>query len=112
VEQFVARNPFVIGGPIAPAQRLWDRRLELVLLQLPLLFPGVEYLQEQHPAQLADALGVSVDTPVFAHDVLYAFDRRTDAHSVPGSGATAVVSPLPLVLWCRGQRRWRRCRCR
>jgi hypothetical protein len=37
----------------------------------------VEDLEEEHPAELADALGVAVDAGVLAHDVLDGLDEGT-----------------------------------
>jgi hypothetical protein len=38
-------------------------------------------LEKEHPAQLADALGVAIDAHVLAHDVLNGFDGGADDHS-------------------------------
>jgi hypothetical protein len=40
----------------------------------------VDDLEEEHPAQLADALGVAINASVLAHDVLDGFDDGADGH--------------------------------
>src|SRR3546814_6879649 len=43
-------------------------------------------LEEQHPAELADALRVAVDSGVLAHDVLDGLDRGREGQRGSGSG--------------------------
>ena len=50
--------------------------------------------EEEHPAQLTDALGVAVDAGVLAHDVLDGFDEGADGH---GSGGLLVQGGLKFV---------------
>src|SRR5690606_11472668 len=49
--------------------------------ELPLLFLVVEDLQENQPDHLADALSVTIDANILAHDVLYGFDQGGERHS-------------------------------
>ena len=74
VEQLVAGDAFGVGGPGAPLELLRDGRAVVVLHQLQLLVLVVDDLEEEHPAELGDALGVAIDADVLAHDVLNGFD--------------------------------------
>ena len=74
LEQFVAGDAFRVGRPGAPLEFLRDRRAVVVAEQLQFLVLVVDDLEEEHPAQLADALGIAVDAGVLAHDVLDGFD--------------------------------------
>ena len=78
VEQRVAGDALVVGGPVGPAQMLRERRLVVVAEQFELLLAVVEDLQEEHPAELFEALGVAVGAGVLAHDVLDGFDEIGD----------------------------------
>ncbi len=80
VFQLIAGGPFGIGGPVAPAQVVGQRRLVVILHQLPLLLAVVVDLEEEHPDQLADALGVAIDADILAHDVLDGFDGTGNRH--------------------------------
>ena len=40
----------------------------------------VDDLEEEHPTQLADALGVAVDANILAHNVLDGLDEGADGH--------------------------------
>ena len=42
----------------------------------------VEDLEEKHPGQLAEALGITVNAVVLAHDVLDGFDGAAEIHLV------------------------------
>ena len=79
-EQRVAGDAFGVGGPGAPLEALRDRRAVVVLHQLQFLILVVDDLEEEHPAELGDALGVAVDADVLAHDVLNGFDGVADGH--------------------------------
>jgi len=46
--------------------------------QLQFLILIVHDLQEEHPAELADALGIAIDAGILAHDILDGFDGVTD----------------------------------
>ena len=52
-----------------------QRRLVIRHGDVPLLLLVVEDLQEDQPDQLADALGVTIDADILAHDVLNGFDQ-------------------------------------
>ena len=80
VEQLVAGHALGVGGPVAPAQRLGDGRAVGVVEQFVLGFLVVEDLEEEHPDQLADALGVAIDADILAHDVLDGFDEGGEGH--------------------------------
>jgi hypothetical protein len=80
--QTVAGQPFGIRGPCAPLQRLRNRRLVLPGDELELLVLVIDDLQEEQPAQLGNALRVTVDAGVLAHDVLDGFDRVPDRHGI------------------------------
>jgi len=79
-EQLVAGDAFGVGGPGAPAQRLGDRRPVAGLEQFQFAVLVVDDLEEEHPAQLADALGVAVDATVLAHDVLDGLDEGANGY--------------------------------
>ena len=78
VEQRVAGDAFVVGGPGRPAQMLRERRLVVVAEQFEFLLAVVEDLEEEHPAELFEALRVAVGAGVLAHDVLDGFDEIGD----------------------------------
>jgi hypothetical protein len=67
-----------VFGPVPPSAVLGNGRLVFLLFVGSVVFPGlfalVENFEEQHPGELADALGVAIDTVVFAHDVLDGLD--------------------------------------
>lgn len=46
--------------------------------KLQFLILIVHDLQEEHPAELADALGIAIDAGILAHDILDGFDGVTD----------------------------------
>ena len=85
VEQFVAGDALGVGGPGAPLELLRDGRAVAVLHQLQLLVLVVDDLEEEHPAELGDALGVAIDADVLAHDVLDRFDGVANGHGLGGS---------------------------
>jgi hypothetical protein len=61
-------------------QAVGDGRAVVVLQEFEFLILVVDDLEEEHPAQLADALGVAIDAGVLAHDVLDGFDEGADGH--------------------------------
>ena len=64
---------FIVMCPVCPAALFrYDRHIVLVI-KLPILLLGVIYFQKQHPCDLLDALGVTVDARVIAHDVTKSF---------------------------------------
>jgi hypothetical protein len=79
-DQGLAGDAFRIGRPGAPLQAWRDGGDVFSIEELKLLILVVDDLQEEHPAQLADALGVAVDAAVLAHDVLDRFDEGADGH--------------------------------
>ena len=83
-EQRVAGDALGVGGPGAPLELLRDRRAVVVLHQLQFLVLVVDDLEEEHPAELGDALGVAIDADVLAHDVLDGFDGVADGHGLGG----------------------------
>ena len=93
-EQFVAGDAFGIGRPGAPPELLRDGRAVAVLHQLQLLILVVDDLEEKHPAELRDALGVAIDAGILAHDVLDRFDGVANGH---GLGCLLVKSGLEFV---------------
>lgn len=77
-------------GPVAPTCALryrGDVFLAVVgRIVLPSLFALIEDFKEEHPGELTDALGVAVDTVVFAHHVLDGLDGAAEIHEVGESG--------------------------
>ena len=69
-EEFLAGDAFRVGGPGAPSQEGGDRRAIAVPELFEFLVLIVDDLEEEHPAQLTDALGVSIDAHILTHDVL------------------------------------------
>ena len=86
-QQLLAGDAFGVGRPSAPLVFLRDRRAVIVPRQFEFLILIVDDLEEEHPAQLADALGVAIDAHVLAHDVLNGFDGGADDH---GSGGLLI----------------------
>ena len=84
VSKLVAGDALRVGGPGAPLELLGDRRAVVVLHQFKLLILIVDDLEEEHPAQLGDALGVAIDAGVLAHDVLNGFDGVANGHGLSG----------------------------
>ena len=75
LDQFFPGHPLGVLGPAGPAETAMQRRLVIRHGDVPLLFLVVEDLQEDQPDQLADALGVTIDADILAHDVLNGFDQ-------------------------------------
>lgn len=69
-----------IRRPGAPLVRRRDRGGVIIPHQLQFLVLVVDNLEEEHPAQLANALSVAIDAGVLAHDVLDGFDEGADGH--------------------------------
>ena len=59
----------VVMGPVCPAARFRNDRLIIVFVPLPVLFLGVVYFQKQHPGDLFNALGITVDACIIAHNI-------------------------------------------
>ena len=81
-EQLVAGDALGIGGPGAPAGVCWDGRAVVLVHQLELLVLIVDDLEEKHPAELGDALGVAIDAGILAHDVLNGFNGVANGHGL------------------------------
>ena len=92
--QCIARDALGVRRPGSPLIRFRDRRGVIVAHQHQFLILIVDNLEEEHPAQLTDTLGVAVDTGVLAHDVLDGFDEGADGH---GSGGLLVQGGLKFV---------------
>ena len=93
------------AAQVRHSEFLRDRRAVIVLHQLELLVLVVDDLEEEHPAELGDALGVAIDAGVLAHDVLDGFDGVADGHGLGGflieGGLQFVDGPLEVL---RGRR--------
>ena len=78
-QQFVAGDAVGLGGPIAPAVRRLDGRLELLPgepgLPLALEFQVIEELQEHDPGEHRQAVQIAVQTLVLPHDVPGGFEK-------------------------------------
>ena len=70
--------PSASVAQVGPAEVLRERRLVVVAEEFELLLAVVEDLEEEHPAELLEALGVAVGAGVLAHDVLDGFDEVGD----------------------------------
>ena len=81
-QQLIAGDALGVGGPGAPLELLRDGRAVAVLHQFQFLVLVVDDLEEEHPAELGDALGVAIDADVLAHDVLNGFDGVADRHGL------------------------------
>ena len=73
IEQGVAGDALRIGSPGAPLQGLGDGRGIIRAHQLEFLILIVDDLEEEHPAQLGNALGIAINAGILAHDVLDGF---------------------------------------
>ncbi len=78
VEERVASDAFVVNSPIGPAQSFRQRRFVIVAEEFHLLLAVVEDLEEEHPAELFETLGIAVGAGILAHDVLDGFDDVGD----------------------------------
>ena len=71
-QQFVPSHGtagLVVMGPVCPAARFRDDRLIIVFIPFPVLFLGVVYFQKQHPGDLLNALCITVDACIIAHNI-------------------------------------------
>ena len=80
--QRLASYAFRIGCPRLPLHSGRDRRPILRVQELELAVLVVDDLQEEHPAELRDALGIAIDARILAHDVLDGFDGVPNRHRV------------------------------
>ena len=91
-EEFLARDALGVRRPGAPLVFRRDRRAVVAAQEFEFLVLIVDDLQEEHPAQLADALCIAIDAGILAHDVLDGFDGGADGHGltrIPDRGPTA-----------------------
>ena len=70
--------PSSSAAQLRPAQVLGERGVVVVVEEFQLLLAVVEDLEEEHPAELLEPLGVAVGAGVLAHDVLDGFDEVGD----------------------------------
>lgn len=77
IQQLLARDPFWISSPGAPLQILRNRGSVALPHHLQLLVLVIDDLEEEHPAQLGEALRIPIHPGVLPHDVLDGFDRRS-----------------------------------
>ena len=105
VEQLLAGDALRVGRPGAPLKLLRDRRAIAVLHQFQLLVLVVDDLEEEHPAELADALGIAIDADVLAHDVLNGFDGVANGHGLGGFLIEGGLQFVDGVLEIRARRR-------
>ena len=73
IEQRVAGDALIIGGPRAPAQGRGQRR-DVGGVEFQLALAVIENLEEDQPHQLRDALRVAIHARILPHDVLNRFD--------------------------------------
>ena len=83
-EKLLAGDAFGVGRPGPPLILLRDRRAVIGIEQLKFLILIVDDLEEEHPAQLADALGVAIDPGVLPHNILNRFDDVANGHGLCG----------------------------
>ena len=98
--------PSASAAQCGPAEVLRERRLVVVAEEFEFLLAVVEDLEEEHPAELVEALGVAVDAGVLAHDVLDGFDEVGDVGH--GSGGFLVELRFRVRGWRRGSSACRR----
>ena len=83
-DELVPRHPLGVGGPGPPLVFLGDRRTVIGRDEFELLVLVVDDLEKKHPTELADPLGIAIDTGVLAHDVLDRLDDGADGHGLGG----------------------------
>ena len=91
----IRSSPVMPSGSAAQVRHwklLRDRRAIALLHQLELFVLVADDLEEEHPAQLRDALGVAIDAGILAHDVLNRFDGGTNGHGRQLYGQRSVWS--------------------
>ena len=106
VEQRVAGDAFGVGGPVRQRRCCGSGERVVVAEELQFLLAVVEDLEEEHPAELVEALGVAVGAGVLAHDVLDGFDEVGDVGH--GSGCLLVELRFRVRGWRRGSSSCRR----
>ena len=80
-EEFLASYAFRVGGPLSPLQVGGDGRAVVFAELLKFLILIVDDLEEEHPAELTDSLGVPIDAHILTHDVLNRLDECTYGHA-------------------------------
>ena len=80
----VAGQSFGIGGPGSPLELSRDGRTVAVLHHLQFSVLVIDDLEEEHPTELGDALGVAIDADILAHNVLNGFDGGSHIHKESG----------------------------
>ena len=86
----------IIHSPVLPPAFLRDDGFVMVLIELPVLFLGVVDLQKQHPGDLLNALGVTVDASVIPHNIpdpFYKCGKVAHHISLP---CTVFINPVRL----------------
>jgi len=78
VEEGVAGDAFLVGGPSGPAEFLGQGGFVVVPEKFHFFLPVVEDFEEEQPAELFEALGVTIGAGILAHDVLDGFDDVGD----------------------------------
>ena len=91
-EEGVAGHAFGVGGPGAPLEFGRNRRAVVVARELHFGVLIVDDLEEEHPAELGDALGVAVDARVLPHDVLDRFYGVANGHETLSGGLSVELS--------------------
>ena len=94
-QQVVAGDAFGVGGPGAPLVARRNGRRVVAVQQFQFLVLVVDDLEEEHPAQLADALRIAVHAGVLAHDVLDGLDEGADGHGLILQLQSTMVCALP-----------------
>ena len=74
IGQLVTGHAFRVFSPGPPAEMVRQRGFIVIFQKFQLGFAVIKDFQKKHPDQLADALGVAIDTDILAHDVLDGFD--------------------------------------
>src|SRR5439155_14428101 len=80
VEERVASDTLGVGSPDAPLQGFRDWRAVIDVEQFEFHILVVNDLEKKHPAELGEALGITINADVLAHDVLNGFDSCSDRH--------------------------------
>jgi hypothetical protein len=77
-DEFIAGDALGVGGPVPPLEFFRDDGLVAVADEFEFLVFVVEDLQEEHPAELLQPLGIAGDAAVLPHDVADVFDDGGD----------------------------------
>ena len=60
-------------GPVDPSAFFRDDGLIIIVIDFPVLLFGIIYFQEQHPCDLFNTLGITIDTCIVTHDIPNSF---------------------------------------